>query len=220
MLGPRARLALAPLALALAASAAQQQAHGGDPTAVGGAATGAAVEPAGGAEPAAVAAVRGLLRRRLPTHAEKFELRVDAPPTASPLQQSFVVGAGSAAGTVALAGSSGVALAGALNHYLKYDCGAQVNVWFTSQTALPPELPAPTPANVTSPYTFQNYLNICAFGYSTPFWHWERWQDEVDWMALNGVLNPLAMVGQDALWLDTFVQVHTPQPQPRKRCLD
>ena len=70
----------------------------------------------------------------------------------------------------------------------------------------PPVLPAPTPASVTSPYIFQNYLNICAFGYSTPFWHYERWQEEVDWMALNGVLNPLAMVGQDALWLDTFVQ--------------
>ena len=85
----------------------------------------------------------------------------------------------------------------------------QINVWFTSQTSCVggqgTKLPPPTPLNVTSPYTFQNYMNICTFGYSTPFYHWDRWQAEVDWMALNGVVNPLAMVGQDALWLETFV---------------
>ena len=43
------------------------------------------------------------------------------------------------------------------------------------------------------------------FGYSTAWWDWSRWEREIDWMALNGVNTPLAMVGQDAIWLDTFV---------------
>ena len=128
-------------------------------------------------------AVRGLLHRRLPAHADAFELRVVAPPT--PQAQAFSVAAGAQPGNVALTATSGVALASALSHYLKYDAGAQIDVWFTSQTAvLPPAgqpLPAPTPTNITSPYTFQNYLNICAFGYSTAWYSWERWQGEIDW---------------------------------------
>ena len=113
-------------------------------------------------------AVRGLLRRRLPAHADAFELRIVPPPSGSPQAQAFTIAPGVQPGSVALAGTSGVALASALSHYLKYDAGVQIDVWFTAQTAvLPPAgqpLPAPTPANITSPYVFQNYLNICAFG--------------------------------------------------------
>lgn len=123
--------------------------------------------------------------------------------------QQFTVARGAVPGRVALTGTSGVALASALNHYLKYDAGVQINVWFTSQTKLADgggELPLPTTVNITSPYRFQNYLNICAFGYSTAWYSWSRWQEEIDWMALNGVVNPLAMVGQDAVWLDVFTE--------------
>lgn len=158
-------------------------------------------------------AVRGLLQRRLPHQASAFTLELIQPQPggASKLQQRFEISQ-PVPGQVRLAGTSGVAVASALNHYLKYDCGVQINVWWTEQTgtltdatATAAPLPAPTPIAVTSPYTFQNYLNICAFGYSTPFYTWARWEQEIDWMALNGVVNPLAMVGQDALWLDTFV---------------
>ena len=161
------------------------------------------------AAPSQLDAVRGLLQRRLPAHTHQFTLEIlptDDP--GAPLQQRFSVSP-VAGGGVHLAGTSGVALASALSHYLKYDAQAQINVWWTAQTAsLGPAaaaLPRPTPVNVTSPYTFQNYLNVCAFGYSTAWWHWDRWEREIDWMALNGVVNPMAMVGQDALWLDTFV---------------
>ena len=134
-----------------------------------------------------VDAVRNLLVRKLPKHAPLFSLRLLSTPQDKPLQQYFEISR-EPGGKVALAGTSGVALASALNHYLKYDAGVQINVWWTKQIASLPDdsLPTPTPVNSTSPYTFFNYLNICAFGYSTPFYHWERWQDEIDWMALNG----------------------------------
>lgn len=159
-------------------------------------------------------AVRQLLRRRLPAHADDFDLTVTPLPTESTggtdaLTQQFTVSAGAVPGRVALTGTSGVALASALNHYLKYDAGVQINVWFTMQTQLADKgstLPRPTAVNMTSPYKFQNYLNICAFGYSTAWYSWPRWQAEIDWMALNGVINPLAMVGQDAVWLDVFTE--------------
>jgi alpha-N-acetylglucosaminidase len=43
---------------------------------------------------------------------------------------------------------------------------------------------------------YRYYMNTCTFGYSTAFWSWERWQREIDWMALNGINTPLTAVGQ------------------------
>lgn len=36
------------------------------------------------------------------------------------------------------------------------------------------------------------------------FWQWDRWEQEIDWMALHGINLPLAFVGQEAI----FQKVH------------
>ena len=165
----------------------------------------AAAGPSNDREPdPQLAAVRGLLARKL-SAAQAASIELVLLPQAG-LEQRMEIGE-TARGGVRLAGTSGVALASALNRYLQQQ-GAQVNVWWTDQTAtLPKTLPPPARnVSVTSPFVFSNYLNICAFGYSTPWYDWPRWEREIDWMALNGVVNPLAMVGQDALWLETFAE--------------
>ncbi|MGH7996193.1 MAG: alpha-N-acetylglucosaminidase, partial [Opitutaceae bacterium] len=50
------------------------------------------------------------------------------------------------------------------------------------------------------PYRFVQYYNPCTYGYSLAFWDWDRWQRELDWMALHGVTMPLALEGQEAIW--------------------
>ena len=42
-------------------------------------------------------------------------------------------------------------------------------------------------------------LNVCTFGYTTPYWDWERWEKEIDRMALYGVNMPLATVASEAI---------------------
>ncbi len=32
--------------------------------------------------------------------------------------------------------------------------------------------------------------------YSMAFWNWSRWEQELDWMALQGINLPLAFTGQ------------------------
>jgi len=32
------------------------------------------------------------------------------------------------------------------------------------------------------------------------FWDWSRWEQEIDWMALQGINFPLAFVGQESIW--------------------
>ncbi|XP_010257140.1 PREDICTED: alpha-N-acetylglucosaminidase isoform X2 [Nelumbo nucifera] len=41
-----------------------------------------------------------------------------------------------------------------------------------------------------------------AFAHSDSFvwWDWERWEKEIDWMALQGVNLPLAFTGQETIW--------------------
>ena len=51
-----------------------------------------------------------------------------------------------------------------------------------------------------SQFKYRSYLNACTFGYSTPWWDWDRWEKEIDWMALRGINMPTAMMGQEYIW--------------------
>ena len=46
---------------------------------------------------------------------------------------------------------------------------------------------------------FHYNANVCTFGYTYVWWDWARWQQEIDWMAVNGINLPLAFVGQEAI---------------------
>lgn len=43
-----------------------------------------------------------------------------------------------------------------------------------------------------------NDAQLCC-SYSMAFWDWERWEQEIDWMALQGINMPLAFTGQPSL---------------------
>ncbi|MCL3780731.1 alpha-N-acetylglucosaminidase [Prolixibacteraceae bacterium JC049] len=55
-----------------------------------------------------------------------------------------------------------------------------------------------------SPFKFRMYMNVCAFGYTTPWWDWKRWEKEIDWMALRGINMPTAMLGQEYVWKEVW----------------
>lgn len=104
---------------------------------------GATTQPAAraGAEAAGVAAVRGLLSRLIPDHAALFSPRLlTASACSGDTGLCFGYGAGKTAGTVELRGTSGVELAMALNHYLKYVANASISWAQTggNQLYLPP----------------------------------------------------------------------------------
>jgi alpha-N-acetylglucosaminidase len=46
--------------------------------------------------------------------------------------------------------------------------------------------------------------NMCTFGYSSTFWDWKRWQRELDWFLFHGINFPLALLGQEYVWLKTL----------------
>ena len=61
------------------------------------------------------------------------------------------------------------------------------------------ERPAPD-LRVVSPYRRHAYMQVCAMGYTTPFWGEDRWLDEIDWMALHGFDLPLAYPAYEAIF--------------------
>ena len=88
--------------------------------------------------------------------------------------------------------------------YGTYEYLRQIGVmsvsWEGNRIALPESFADYQPERVSSLFKQRAYLNVCAYGYSTPWWGWTRWEQELDWMALHGVNNPVAMEGQEFVW--------------------
>jgi alpha-N-acetylglucosaminidase len=103
-------------------------------------------------------------------------------------------------GKIILRGNNGISIGSALNYYLKNYCHCLIT-WNGVNMQLPAELP-PVREKVrkSSPYKYRYYLNYCTFNYSMAWWDWERWQQEIDWMTLNGINMPLALTGEEAIW--------------------
>lgn len=102
-------------------------------------------------------------------------------------------------GKIILRGNNGVSVASALNHYLKYYTNSSIT-WNGSNINVSYPLPVLSEkVRNTSPYKYRYYLNYCTFNYTMSWWDWERWQWEIDWMALNGINMPLAVTGQNAI---------------------
>ena len=109
-----------------------------------------------------------------------------------------------AGGKIVLRGSNGVSVASALNYYLKHYCHYLLT-WNGKPQPLPAVLPAVTGrVHRRTPYTYRYYLNYCTFNYSMAWWGWERWQREIDWMAMNGINMPLALTGEEAIWQEVY----------------
>ena len=100
-------------------------------------------------------------------------------------------------GDLVLRGSSPVALCYAFDRYLRYGCGAMVT-WSGEHVDIPGSWPE-YKESAESPYDLRYFLNVCTFGYTAPYWDWERWSEEIDWMALHGVNMPLASVASEAI---------------------
>lgn len=101
-------------------------------------------------------------------------------------------------GVLRLEGSSGAALCRGFYDYLKRHRGG-VCTWSGRNLRLPARMADEGKRRVVSPFAHHYYMNVVTFGYSAPYWDWERWQQEIDWMALHGIDMPLALTAYEAI---------------------
>lgn len=142
-----------------------------------------------GSEPAdsdGIDATKGLLRRLLgEQRAVQFELSLLHPSSCSgETRLCFGYSAGSGTGRVELSGTSGVELAMAANHYLKYTANISVsweNTGGIQAYIAPGPLPLPAaPVHVDRSTTYHYYANVCTFSYSFVWYTLDDWVREID----------------------------------------
>ncbi|GAB2289027.1 hypothetical protein Dimus_023329 [Dionaea muscipula] len=162
-------------------------------------------------------AAKGVLQRLLPAYTSSFEFEIVS---------KDVCGGGSCfridnyekskeqgpEPEIVIKGTTAVEIASGLHWYLKYSCGAHISwdktggVQLTS-IPLPGSLPSVKDEGVIfhRPVPWNYYQNVVTSSYSYVWWDWERWEKEIDWMALQGVNLPLAFTGQEAIWQKVFM---------------
>jgi alpha-N-acetylglucosaminidase len=143
-----------------------------------------------------------LIQRIVPAKAARF---VVEPLAAQNDKDVFEIE--SRAGKIVLRGSNGVSVASALYHYLTEYAHCQIT-WNGTNLQLPATLPVvPQKVHKATPYTYRYYLNYCTFNYSMSWWNWDRWQQEIDWMALHGINMPLAITGEEYTWYVVYKEM-------------
>lgn len=137
--------------------------------------------------------VNGLLERIDPGASKKFIIQVKK-------GQSDFFELDQKGDKVVIRGNNYVNIATGLNWYLKYYAGIHLS-WNGMTAELPESLPkVSTPVRKETNLALRYDFNYCTYSYTMAFWDWERWEKEIDWMALHGINLPLAVVGQECVW--------------------
>jgi alpha-N-acetylglucosaminidase len=113
----------------------------------------------------------------------------------------------SESGKPKIVGNNYLSVATGIHWYLKYYAYVTLT-WNQLTTDLSGvTLPVPTTAEThNTNLKYRYYLNYCTYSYSMAFWDWNRWQQEIDWMALHGVNMPLALTGTDVVWYNVLTK--------------
>lgn len=141
-----------------------------------------------------------LIGRRMPElHGRVVFHTAAAPETFFELQNND-------AGQVAVTGDSTLSCAQGLHWYWKHVCHGHLS-WCGSRAGRFTPLAGSAPIRMAMPRSETVYLNYCTFGYSACWWDWERWEWELDFMALNGVSMPLFTVGLEGVWFEALLRI-------------
>lgn len=153
-------------------------------------------------------AIEGVVRRILPEQHSLFIVEKIAAENGNDVFELY-----NRNGKVILSGNTGVSVISALNYYLKYYCNKEYS-WSNMNPVVLKDIPfIPLKIRKVSPYKYRYYLNYVTFNYTAAWWDWERWEKELDWMALNGINMPLAVMGQDAVWQRVYRKLGFTQEQ-------
>ncbi|WP_281336506.1 alpha-N-acetylglucosaminidase [Flavobacterium eburneipallidum] len=142
---------------------------------------------------------REVLERLIGNRANEFELAIIKNKNQNNSDSFEVETIGN---SVKIKGTSNVTLCYAAYSFLK-DIGAVLVSWEGNRVDLPKTWPKYSKKESTS-FKYREYLNACTFGYTTPWWDWKRWEQEIDWMALHGINLPTALEGQEIVWQELW----------------
>lgn len=100
-------------------------------------------------------------------------------------------------GKLVVRGSSPVAICKGFYDFVRQNGYGHVS-WTGNRLEMPQQISGTT-RRVVSPVAHHYYFNVVTYGYTMPYWDWNRWEKEIDWMALHGIDMPLALVANEAI---------------------
>ncbi|MEE1010813.1 MAG: alpha-N-acetylglucosaminidase TIM-barrel domain-containing protein [Acutalibacteraceae bacterium] len=143
--------------------------------------------------------MRNLILRNTPDIADMFELRTIESANGLNTYELFCENK-----KIVLCGDCKISQAMAYYEYLKKYCGVNISHcgnrdFFVDSAPL-------FEGKITKIIKQKKraFMNYCTFGYSFAYWKWDRWEKEIDFMAMNGINMPLSVVGSEAVWYYTM----------------
>jgi len=145
-------------------------------------------------------AIYDLVKRVLPKHYEQVECEIINSDNDKDIYEIDWK-----KGKLILKGNNFISIATALGRYLRYD--AKVNIsWCGENMNLSENLPEAKKYRHVIEQKYRVYMNYCTFNYTASWWNFDRWEKEIDFMALNGINMPLTIVGIEACWYYTLLE--------------
>lgn len=147
--------------------------------------------------PTGVDAVRALITRHIGARANDIELEMLSVNGDDRYEYEI------ADGRLILRGTDAIALSTAARD-VATELGGH-STWDSQRWLTLPDLLEDRPVVSRSTALKQRYyLNFVTYGYTTAYWGWDRWEREIDWMALHGINLPLMTIGHEAVLASTY----------------
>ena len=143
--------------------------------------------------------IKGFLERNLPKFKDDIKMSITGGE-----KDSYSLSC--QCGKLDISATSFIAACVGLYDYLKKYCGVQLS--WCSNTTINIDGLKDTDGEMSRviEQKFRVYMNYCTLNYTMSWWDFERWEKEIDFMAMNGINMPLAVIGTEAVWFETWLE--------------
>lgn len=107
-------------------------------------------------------------------------------------------------GKINIVATTPVMACNAIYDYLKKYCNLQLSWCGNTEINIKELTMFDGEMKKTVTQKFRVYMNYCTLNYTMSWWDFARWEKEIDFMAMNGINMPLAVVGTEAVLYETL----------------
>lgn len=160
---------------------------------------------------AEIAAARGVVERMTPSAKDAVSFSIN--PSSADVEKIIIEGTGKG---IKITASNTRKLIAGYGWYLKNVAKVHFS-WNGDRLQLPAELPQPEKTiTITEPWKIVFAYNYCTLSYTAAFWSWDRWQHEIDFLALSGFNYALVTAGLEKTWEDFLINLGYPKDKAIK----